>query len=261
MLSLNLFMTITHIIITVTFILAAILHGLTGLGFPMITTSVLANIISFENAIIMALLPSLIINIIMLVSQNERPILQELKYYLKHYWLLIAATIIGGYLGVKLLLILEVVYLYLLLSFVILFYVTSTFMGIRWRIPSNPITLILFGLIARIIGNATNAMAPLLMIYLLSTDKSTQEIIKAGNLAYLTGKIVQFWMLKSAIFALPSSSLLFLLLLTVISIVALFIGIRCRQYVSKIFFVRMILIILLILGIRAGINGIMLLLG
>lgn len=249
------------IIITILFAIAALLHGLTGLGFPMITTSVLANMFSFEKAIIIALLPSLLINLIMLLSQNERPFLQELTYYIRQYWLLILSSIIGGYFGVKLLLLLDVVYLYLLLSFIILFYVFTSFIGIRWRIPINAFTLILFGSLAGLIGNATNAMAPLLMIYLLSTDKSTKEIIKAGNLAYLTGKIVQFWMLKSAIFALPNIELLTLGFITLLSLLFLFIGIKFRAKVSKLFFTRLILVILLILGIRAGINGMMLLLG
>lgn len=249
------------IIITILFAIAALLHGLTGLGFPMITTSVLANMFSFEKAIIMALLPSLLINLIMLLSQNERPFLQELTYYIRQYWLLILSSIIGGYFGVKLLLLLDVIYLYLLLSFIILFYVFTSFIGIRWRIPINAFTLILFGSLAGLIGNATNAMAPLLMIYLLSTDKSTKEIIKAGNLAYLTGKIVQFWMLKSAIFELPHIELLTLGFITLLSLLFLFIGIKFRAKVSKLFFTRLILVILLILGIRAGINGMMLLLG
>ena len=249
------------IIITILFAIAALLHGLTGLGFPMITTSVLANMFSFEKAIIMALLPSLLINLIMLLSQNERPFLQELTYYIRQYWLLILSSIIGGYFGVKLLLLLDVIYLYLLLSFIILFYVFTSFIGIRWRIPINAFTLILFGSLAGLIGNATNAMAPLLMIYLLSTDKSTKEIIKAGNLAYLTGKIVQFWMLKSAIFELPHIELLTLGFITLLSLLFLFIGIKFRTKVSKLFFTHLILVILLILGIRAGINGMMLLLG
>ncbi len=226
----------------------------------MITTSVLANITSFENAIILTLIPSLLINIIMLTTQNTRPVLHELYFYIKEYWLLLVATIIGGYIGVKLLLILDVVYLYLLLSFIILFYVITTLIGIRWRIPDNRITLVIFSLLAGIIGNATNAMAPMLMIYLMSTDKTIREIVKVGNLAFLTGKLVQFWMLKSVIFELPTSELMLLGIMTIASLICLFIGIHFRSKVSKVFFTRLILLILLILGIRAGINGIMLLL-
>lgn len=252
-------MTAQTVFITILFSFAALLHGLTGLGFPMITTSVLANMTSFEEAIIIALLPSLLINLIILLSQNERSFSQELRYYIQQYWLLIVSIIIGGYFGVKLLLFLDIVYLYFLLSFIILFYVITTFIGIHWRIPINAFTLVLFGSLAGLIGNATNAMAPLLMIYLLSTDKRTKEIIKAGNLAYLTGKVVQFWMLKSAIFSLPNNALFTLALITFFSLFFLWMGIKFRAKVSNIFFTRLILIILLILGIRAGVNGILLL--
>lgn len=226
----------------------------------MITTSVLANITSFENAIVMTLIPSLLINVIMLTTQNTRPFFQELYFYIKSFWLLLVATVIGGYLGVKLLLVLDVVYLYLLLSFIILFYVITTLIGIRWRIPDNAFTLVIFSLLAGVIGNATNAMAPMLMIYLMSTDKSIKEIVKIGNLAFLTGKIVQFWMLKEIIFQLPSPELIQLAIMTIISLICLFIGIHFRAKVSKVFFTRLILLILLILGIRAGINGMILLL-
>ncbi|UNM97340.1 TSUP family transporter [Ignatzschineria rhizosphaerae] len=254
-------MNISPIVISTIFLFSALLHGLTGMGFPMIPTSIIANISSFEEAIILALFPALLINIIMLTSQNDRPILQELTYYIHTYWLMVLAVVVGGYLGVKLLLFLEASYLYLLLSSIILFYVITNLIRIRWRITTNPFTLVFFGFITGIIGNATDAMAPLLMIYLLSTDKSTKEIIKAGNLAYLTGKVVQFWMLKSVLFTLPSTDLLILTGITGITLLALFIGIYCRRFISEIFFKRLILIILLILGIRAGINGMMLLLG
>lgn len=252
-------MTYSTIFIALLFAFAALLHGLTGIGFPMITTTVLANSYSFEQAIIMALLPSLLINLIVFASQNDRPFLQEMRYYLTQYWLLVVATIIGGYLGVQLLLVLDVIYLYFLLSAIILFYVITTMLGIRWRVPVNHYTLFLFGLLAGIIGNATNAMAPLLMIYLLSTDKSTKEIIKAGNLAYLTGKIVQFGVLKSAIFALPQTEIILLVIITLLSLIFLFIGMHFRAKVSKVFVTRLILLILLLLGIRAGFNGMMLL--
>lgn len=254
-------MTISPILITIIFTISGLLHGLTGMGFPMIPTSIIANIASFEEAIILAILPSLFINIIMLTNQNDRPFFQEITYYLRTYWLLVISVLIGGYLGVKLLLFLDILYLYFLLSSIILFYVVTNLLGVRWRISTNPFTLIFFGFFAGIVGNATDAMAPLLMIYLLSTDKQTKEVIKAGNLAYLTGKIVQFWMLKSALFSLPTSHLLTLLAITLLTILALFIGIYFRKQISERFFKRLIFAILLILGIRAGINGMMLLLG
>ena len=94
----------------------------------------------------------------------------------------------------------------------------------------------------------------------MSTDKTIREIVKVGNLAFLTGKLVQFWMLKSVIFELPTSELMLLGIMTIASLICLFIGIHFRSKVSKVFFTRLILLILLILGIRAGINGIMLLL-
>lgn len=252
-------MTISPFIISIIFIVSAILHGLTGMGFPMIPTSIIANLASFEEAIILAILPSLLINIVMLTHQRERSFFREIFYYAQTYWLLIVSVIAGGYLGVKLLLFLDIIYLYFLLAGIILFYVISNVIGVRWHIPTNSYTLICIGFLAGIVGNATDAMAPLLMIYLLSTQKSTKEIIKIGNLAYLTAKLVQFWMLKSIIFALPTNTLLVIGIMTFFTICTLFIGIHFRKKISEQFFKHLIFSILFILGIRAAINGFMLL--
>lgn len=251
--------TLTYLLLLVLFALSALLHGITGLGFPMITTGVLTNFYSLETTIVMVLMPALIINLVVLLSRSERGMFAEFFHYLKRYWMLVVSSILGGYFGVKLLFMVDVGYIYLLMSAVIIFYVATSLSGKVWRIPVNGVTLAIFGALAGLVGGSTNAMAPLLMVYLLSTDNDTREIAKASNLCYLAGKIVQFWVLRDLVFAMPLAEFSLLMLITLLSLFFLLLGIRLREKISRRLFTVIILGILFIVGAKAGINGIMLL--
>lgn len=68
----------------VVFGVAAFLHGITGMAFPMIGTTALSLAFSLPKAIIMVAIPSLIINIVVLVSNNQGSIGGEIAFYLKN---------------------------------------------------------------------------------------------------------------------------------------------------------------------------------
>ena len=172
---------------------------------------------------------------------------------------MVVSSILGGYFGVKLLFMVDVGYIYLLMSAVIIFYVATSLSGKVWRIPVNGVTLAIFGALAGLVGGSTNAMAPLLMVYLLSTDNDTREIAKASNLCYLAGKIVQFWVLRDLVFTMPLAEFSLLMLITLLSLFFLLLGIRLREKISRRLFTVIILGILFIVGAKAGINGMMLL--
>ena len=225
----------------------------------MITTGVLTNFYSLETTIVMVLLPALIINLVVLLARRERGVFAEFAYYLKRYWMLVVSSILGGYLGVKLLFLVDVGYIYLLMSAVIIFYVATHLTGKEWRIPVSWITLAIFGALAGLVGGATNAMAPLLMVYLLSTDSDTREIAKASNLCYLAGKLVQFWVLRDLVFAMPAAEFGLLMVITLLSLFFLLLGIRLREKISRKLFTMIILVVLFIVGAKAGVNGVMLL--
>lgn len=93
---------------SIVFVAAAILHGITGMGFPMLGTTALAFIMPLSKVVALVALPSLLMSLLVLCSNNKKGFWQEIVYYLKTYKLLAIGSVVGSILGVKLLLILPV---------------------------------------------------------------------------------------------------------------------------------------------------------
>ena len=94
------------------------------------------------------------------------------------------------------------------------------------------------------------------MMYLLSASDDKNTIAKVGNMCYFLGKIAQIVVLREPIMALSSSEWHLIAWLSVISVVTLLIGIRLRRYLPQSRFRQLILVILTVLGIRVGWQGI-----
>ncbi|MBQ9619346.1 MAG: sulfite exporter TauE/SafE family protein, partial [Neisseriaceae bacterium] len=161
------------IILSIVFIIAAILHGIAGMAFPMLATTSLAFVMPLSKVVALVALPSLLMSLLVLVSHNQKSIGQEIVYYLKTYKLLAISSVIGSILGVKLLLILPISWLYLLMASVTLYYSVNGLLSMHGKVKSikvlaNNKNSILFGFLAGIIGGATNAMSPILLMYLFS---------------------------------------------------------------------------------------------
>ncbi len=243
------------------FAIAGILHGMTGMGFPMIGTSALSFVVPLSQAVAMVAVPSLLMSLLVLCTNNTRGIIAELGYYLDRYKLLAIASVIGGIIGVQLLLILPAAYLYLMMAAVTLYYAGHGLLTVMGKarpiaVPTGTVSMVIFGLIAGIVGGATNAMSPILLIYLFSHSDDKNTIAKASNLCYLLGKVVQIVMLKEQYLAFGKQELSLLAILTIVSMAALFIGTYFRQKISPSVFKLLIFGILLVLALKIGQTGI-----
>ena len=105
--------------------LVALLHGLSGFGFPMISTAALSLFHPLQTAVAMVLIPCIIMNLSVLGTHEKAPI--SLLYYVKNYCSLIGSSLIGSLFGVILLLYIDESYLKLLLGMVIWLYVLDQF--------------------------------------------------------------------------------------------------------------------------------------
>ena len=253
--------TLLYVLQLIVFAVASLLHGLTGMGFPMLGTIALAMLLPLPKAIAIMAFPSLIMNFIVLITNNSKGIWAEIVYYSKKYWLLALTSLIGSIIGVKLLLYVPAGVVYLLMALVTLYYVIDGYLSNKGiikglRIPTGTVSLMVFGAVAGIVGGATNAMSPILMMYLFSNTNNKHEIVKASNICYLLSKIVQVIMLKDQILSFSSRELTTLAILTTVSIVFLFIGIKLRSRVSNAKFRNAIYLILLFLSIKVGYTGI-----
>ncbi|MGM8910107.1 TSUP family transporter [Psychrobacter sp. 1U1] len=238
------------------FALASLLHGISGLGVTLVTTTALASMYPLPHAIVLVIFPSLLLNAMTWLAGGGRSIWQNFIYYGRRYWLLALTSLLGSILGAKLLLWVDSAYILLVLAAVIGFYVISALLGKQIRLPDTKPVLIIVGFSAGIIGGATNAMSTILMMYLLSASNDKNTIAKVGNMCYFLGKIAQIIVLREPIMALSSGEWPLITLLSVLSIAALLAGIRLRRYLPQARFRQLILLILTLLGIRVGWQGI-----
>lgn len=238
------------------FAVGSLLHGITGIGVTLVTTGSLASMYPLQHAIILTILPSFALNLMTWLIGGERSIWGNFTFYLSRYWLLALMSLLGSLLGVKLLMWVDSSYILLLLAAVIAFYVASNALGKKIILPATTPVLIVTGLIAGIIGGSTNAMSTILLMYLLGSTNDKNTIAKVGNMCYLLGKVAQIIVLRESIVVLPKSDLLLIAVLTTTSIAFLLVGIRLRRYLSQQRFRQLVLLILTVLGIRVGWQGI-----
>ena len=238
------------------FALASLLHGISGLGVTLVTTTALASIYPLPHAIVLVIFPSLLLNAMTWLAGGGRSIWQNFIYYGRRYWLLALTSLLGSMLGAKLLLWIDSAYILLVLAAVIGFYVSSSLLGKQIRLPNTKSVLIIVGFSAGIIGGATNAMSTILMMYLLSASDDKNTIAKVGNMCYFLGKLAQIIVLREPIMALSSGEWQLIAILCGLSIAALLVGIRLRRYLPQARFRQLILFILTVLGIRVGWQGI-----
>lgn len=244
------------LLLVLVFALASLLHGISGLGVTLVTTTALASIYPLPYAIVLTIFPSLLLNAMTWLAGGGRTIWQNFIYYGRRYWLLALTSLLGSILGAKLLLWVDSAYILLVLAAVIGFYVISSLLGKQIRLPDTKPVLIGVGFSAGLIGGATNAMSTILMMYLLSASDDKNTVAKVGNMCYFLGKIAQIIVLREPLMALSSGEWQIIVLLSVLSIVALLVGIRLRRYLPQARFRQLILVILTLLGLRVGWQGI-----
>lgn len=143
-----------QIIQSIIFIVAAILHGITGMGFPLLGTSALTFVMPLSKVVALVALPSLLMSLLVLCSNNKKSFWQEIVYYLKTYQLLAISSVIGSILGVKLLLILPISWLFVLMASVTLYYSLNGLLGIYKKtktiqVVANSKNMIIFWTIGR----------------------------------------------------------------------------------------------------------------
>lgn len=246
-----------HLIVLAVFAVAGVFHGLTGIGVTLIATTALASFYPMSHVLVLTVMPCLLVNLVVFLDGGR------IGYYFKQYWLLVLTSFVGSYIGTKLVFIIAQHYLLLGLGLLIISYVLMQFFAIKFKkniqLPNNSISLVLSGTVAGVLGGATNAMSPLLVMYLLSATEhlpdSKTELIKASNLCYVVGKIAQLIVLWQAMTALPNSDLTLIGIATVVSVVCLYLGFYFRDKISQAQFKKIVLGILLILGIKALLKG------
>lgn len=208
--------------------ISSLVHGTVGFGFPMIATPLLAMVTDMKTAILYVAIPTLLINLISIYSEGN--FLQAIK----RFYPLALIGMIGSAIGTQILIYSssELFKLLLALSIFLYLFIQKFKIEMVWIRKKKTLSMIVFGLVAGIIGGLTNVMASILIIYCLESKHTKKEIIQSTNLCFLFGKIIQI-----VLFAFHGSFNQELLTVSfsslVVVVLAMFVGIKLKNRISQ----------------------------
>jgi len=168
-------------------VLAALVHGTIGIGFPMVATPLLALVTDVPTAIVLLVLPTMVINLANIVSGGrwDRSIAV--------YWPLALYGMVGSFLGTQLLVAVSPEPFRPLLAGMLVVYLYADRLGLHlaWihRFPRLAMTV--FGLAGGILAGTVNVMLPALIIFALEVRMPKTVMIQVFNFCFLFGKLTQ----------------------------------------------------------------------
>ena len=175
-------------------------------------------------------------------------------------WWTLAILMTTTLLGVYLLQILPAAWLQLALALATGFYVLSSLRRDLPALPQGLPATLLLGLLAGVVGGATNAMSSILMMVLLAQSRDRNEIAQAANLCFALSKLVQLLVLWPVLQQLPLGwDMIGLLCLA--AVIGLLAGLALRQRMAFGHFRLLCLLVLSVLALLMGWRGLQGLLG
>ncbi len=168
--------------------LAGFIHGVFGIGFPMMATPLLAMFMDVQSAVLITLFPTIAVNMMSIYKGGEW------GSSIGRFWPLAIFTAIGGMLGANLLVLFDPSPFRLLLAAIILLYLALPWMGrlrMDWVASYMFLSMLGFGLIAGVFGGSVNVMVPILMIFAMELGLARTAMIQTFNLCFLSAKATQ----------------------------------------------------------------------
>ena len=226
------------------FLFAALIHGSIGTGFPMIATPLLALFTDIQTAIILTLIPTLLVNIVSIVSEGN--VITALR---RHSPLALFA-LLGSAVGTQILIFSNSEIFKALLAIAILVYLIAEKikLNMSWIRENPKFSRAVFGVAGGFLGGLTNVMAPILIIFSLESRHSKSDIIQASNLCFLFGKIVQI-ILFSINGKITENELSMSSAMLIVTAFALYFGIKIKRRIKVEVYKKLLRVLLLTLAI------------
>ena len=231
------------IIFSLIIFISSLVHGSIGFGFPMIATPLLAMVTDMKTAILYIAIPTLLINLISIY--NEGNFFQAVK----RFYPLALMGMIGSAIGTQILIYSSTEFFKLLLALSIFLYlfIQKFKIQMHWIEKKKRLSIVVFGLIAGIIGGLTNVMASILIIYSLESKHTKKEIIQATNICFLFGKVIQI-----VLFTIHGSFNQELLMISFSSLIvvaiAMFVGLKVKNKIPQEVYKKVIKVVLFIIA-------------
>ena len=213
-------------------LLAGLIQGALGFGFPFIATPMVAMVADMRTAVITILLPTLATTVVTLVTSGP------LGPVLKRFWMMPIYAILGAIVGTWLFVAAPHAPYQLLLALIIVVYLNLD------RIARGDWPLIkrhqrafgaLSGAAAGLFEGTANVAAPPLIIYYLALGLSPAMMVQAMQMCFMVGKTTQFTVLTLH-GGVSSAQWLATLPLCVIAVAAGFGGARMRGRIDAAMF-------------------------
>lgn len=235
---------LTTILVGCALLFAAFVKGATGMGFPLIATPTVALLLDIRIAITILIIP----NIVMDVTQVFRggfpfAVLRRFAWFF-------LLTVIGVFLGTKVLVTLPLWILNFCLGIMVLIFVFSNWLHFEFTVPSalEKVLALPVGFISGFLNGMTNAAGPALAIYLYSLKLQKREFIKSIATIFVITKTSQLaavstWNL------LNWTTLLLSLQVTLFILLGFYAGLKIQDRVNQKTFNRGLLVLLFVIGV------------
>jgi uncharacterized membrane protein YfcA len=231
-------------------VVAAFTHGTMGFGFPLISTPMIAMATDIRTAILATLVPNLAVNLISIFRGGHW------TASVARHWPVAVFVLIGAVIGTRMLILGDPEPLKLLLSaMIVVFLLQGRLRGIDgWSwLPRHPSASgVAFGLLGGFLSGTVNVAVPPLVIYFMALGLDALAMTQVLNLCFIVGRLTQAATLHAA-GQLGSAAVVATTPLTVVSLAALWIGLRVQRRIRPAAFQRILRLALWIMAaILAG---------
>jgi len=214
--------------ITCAIVLAGLIHGALGFGFPFVATPLIAMVSDMRTAIFTVLVPTLAAVAVNIAMSGS------LRTVLARFWMMPVYAIVGSFIGTTLFVIMPGFPYALLLALAIFVYLNLDRLGLgelpavgRHERAFAPLS----GIAAGFFEGTANVAAPPLIIFYLALGLAPAALVQALNICFLVGKLIQFTVLTTRggiTFAQWATTLP----LAVVAAGALIFGLRIRHRIN-----------------------------
>ena len=167
---------------------AGLAHGLSGFGFPLISTPTMALVSEVRTAVLVTLIPNIAVNVASAASGAAW------RQNLRRHWAMPLWVLVGTVAGTQVVIYAPVNALRLLLAAMIVIYLRQDrFRRIDWSVvqrhPARSGAA--FGLLAGFLSGTVNVMLPPLLIYFTTLGLAPLVMTQVMNACFLVGKLSQ----------------------------------------------------------------------
>jgi len=180
--------------ITCAIVLAGLIHGALGFGFPFVATPLIAMVSDMRTAIFTVLVPTLAAVAVNIAMSGS------LRTVLARFWMMPVYAIVGSFIGTTLFVMMPRFPYALLLALAIFVYLNLDRLGLgelpvvgRHERAFAPLS----GIAAGFFEGTANVAAPPLIIFYLALGLAPAALVQALNICFLVGKLIQFTVLTT----------------------------------------------------------------